>query len=192
MIVTFLRATVTVAFRRRYYTGAAEGKTSQQNIYKLQINGQKTERTSVECLTCSQPPTRVAADLPEPEKLVSSNERQVPSRVVHPNSTCRYSNAYLSPSLEFYVHECRGPTVPYVEVRSLPTNRLVKLLQTNQQLRAESIDKAFPRLMQLRVPLHDDNPPGKRNKPEFVTVELYLPPGFKEEENTIYPLLVWT
>lgn len=178
---------------RRYYTGSTEGKTSQQNAYKLQINGQKMDRTSTECLTCS-PAMRVASDVPEPQKLVAiaPHPHHLPSKIVHANSSCRYSNAYLSPSLEFYVHECLGPSVPYVEVRSLPTNRLVKLLQNNQQLRSDSIDKAFPHLMQLKVPLHGDNPPGKRNKPEFVTVELYLPPGFKEDDNTIYPLLVWT
>lgn len=175
----------------RYYTGAAEGKTSQQNIYKLQINGQKTDRTSVECMTCSRM-SKVASDLPEPERLVSDPPHPLPTKVAHANSSCRYSNAYLSPSLEFYVHECLGPLVPYVEVRSLPTNRLVKSLQHNQQLRSDSMDKAFPRLMQLKVPLHGDNPPGKRNRPDFVTVELYLPPGLREDDNTIYPLLVWT
>ena len=110
----------------------------------------------------------------------------------HANSSCRYSNAILSPSLEYYVHECLGPTIPYVEVRSLPTNKLVKLIQVNHQLQLDSLGKAFPRKIQLKVPLLVDNTPWKRSKPDYVAVELHLPPGLKEDESTVYPLLVWT
>lgn len=94
--------------------------------------------------------------------------------------------------MEYYVHECLGPSIPYVEVRSLPSNKLVKLIQINQHLRQISIDKAFPRKIQLKVPLLVDNTPWKRSKPDYVAVELYLPPGLREEESTLYPLLVWT
>lgn len=172
-----------------------------RKIYKVQINGQKADRNNIECLTCSIV-ARHLADYnayvvsSSPESLRSSahtgNMTSPHPNHFHSNSSCRYSNAVMSPSLEYYVHECLGPTIPYVEVRSLPNNKLVKLLLTNQQLRDRALEKAFPRMLQLRVPLLVDNTPFKRSKPDYVAVELYLPPGLREDESTLYPLLIWT
>nr|CAH0102070.1 unnamed protein product [Daphnia galeata] len=175
---------------------------------RVEINGQKADQNTVECLTCSI----LARHLGETSSLStasstsgssSSSKSQSKNSIqmnftsshpnhYHANSSCRYSNAILSPSLEYYVHECLGPTIPYVEVRSLPTNKLVKLIQVNHQLQLDSLGKAFPRKIQLKVPLLVDNTPWKRSKPDYVAVELYLPPGLKEDESTVYPLLVWT
>lgn len=120
-------------------------------------------------------------------------ENNVYPRHIHANSSCHYSQVLLSPSMDFYVHECLGPSIPYVEVRSLPANKLVKLVQTNTQLRNDTLSKALPLLIKLRVPLDVDNAiPWKRSKPDYVMVELYLPPGLKEDDNLIYPLIVWT
>lgn len=170
----------------------------------MQINGQKADQNTVECLTCSV----LAAHLndPAPTSMPPTGSRSTESKLLirsnlsssshpnqyHSNSSCRYSNAVLSPTMEFYVHECLGPSIPYVEVRSLPSNKLVKLIQTNQQLREMALDKAFPRKFQLKVPLLVDHTPWQRTKPDYVAVELYLPPGLREDESTLYPLLVWT
>ncbi|XP_046645659.1 prolyl endopeptidase FAP-like isoform X1 [Daphnia pulicaria] len=191
-----------------YYSASAEGGRSKRQVYRVEINGQKADQNTVECLTCSVQARHLAeqsshsvtsstsgsssssksqAKNSTPLNFTSSHPNQY-----HSNSTCRYSNAILSPSLEYYVHECLGPTIPYVEVRSLPTNKLVKLIQVNRQLQLDSMDKAFPRKIQLKVPLLVDNTPWKRSQPDYVAVELYLPPGLKEEESTVYPLLVWT
>ena len=192
----------------RYYAASAEGGTSKRQIFKVQINGQKADQNTVECLTCSvlarhlhEPVSPVittsTSGSPTPPKPESKKSNRLNFTSSHPhqfhaNSSCRYSNAILSPSLEYYVHECLGPSIPYVEVRSLPTNKLVKLLQVNQQLRQDSIDKAFPRKLQIKVPLLVDNTPWKRTIPDYVAVELFLPPGLREDESTLYPLLVWT
>ena len=52
------------------------------------------------------------------------------------------------------IHECLGKCLPYVELRSLPTNKLVKVLQSNQKLQEELFQKAFPRILQFSVPLN--------------------------------------
>ncbi len=193
-------------FFNRYYAASAEGGTTKRQIFKVQINGQKADENTVECLTCfvlarhlheALAPVITTSSSGSSSKSESKNANRLNFTSSHPhqfhaNSSCRYSNAILSPSLEYYVHECLGPAIPYVEVRSLPTNKLVKLLQTNQQLRQDSVDKAFPRKLQLKVPLLIDNTPWKRSKPDYVAVELFLPPGLREDESTLYPLLVWT
>lgn len=192
-----------------YYAASAEGGKSKRQIYKVEINGQKADHNTVECLTCSvaarhlnepfsssnslsSPGSRSASSKSQFKHSIYSNFSSSHPHQYHANSSCHYSNAILSPSLEYYVHECLGPSIPYAEVRSLPANKLVKLLQVNQQLHEDSLDKAFPRKIQLKVPLLVDNTPWKRSKPDYVAVELYLPPGLKEEESTVYPLLVWT
>lgn len=194
----------------RYYAGSSEEKTAKRQIFKAHLNGQKVDQ--VECLTCTIS-TRHLSDfihhaampiatsptvqIPLPSESIfqaGANVNNSHPRHFHVNSSCRYSNALLGPNFDFYVHECLGPFIPYVEVRSLPANKLVKLLQTNQQLRNDSVDKAFPRLLQLRIPLVADGAshPWKRNKPDYAIVQLYLPPGLKEEDNLIYPLILWT
>ena len=55
------------------------------------------------------------------------------------------------------VHECLGPFIPYVELRSLPANKLVKVIQTNKKLEEDSMGKAFPRVLQFSVPLRQGN-----------------------------------
>ena len=161
----------------------------------------------VECLTCSvsakhlhnisggQVASAIPAAFMSSESMYSAGANLTSShpRHFHGNSSCRYSEAKLSPGLDYYVHECLGPSIPYAEVRSLPANKLVKLLQINHRLRAEAVGKAFPRMIQLRVPLMvDATATWKRTKTDYVTVELYLPPGLKEDDTLIYPLIIWT
>ena len=181
----------------RYYTGSAEGKPTQRHLYKLQLNGQKSDENEVECLSCTLP-ARPIEDVVHLKSMshqsIYNREANLTSshpRFFHVNSTCHYSSAVLSPNLDYYVHECRGPSIPYVAVRSLDDNQLVRVLQLNDHLKEEAMHKAYPRVIKLRVPLLMDNTPWSRSKPDYVSVELYLPPGLVEEETTVYPLIIW-
>lgn len=112
------------------------------------------------------------------------------------NSTCRTSNmAATSASLDYYVLECGGPQVPYVEVRSLPDNQLVRRLQDNGRLREERSRKAFPRTLYRHVslPRHSNGDAIMNDAvvEESVVVKIHLPPGLKEDGSSLYPLLIW-
>ena len=106
------------------------------------------------------------------------------------NISCQYSNAILSPNLAYYVHECLGPSIPYVAIRSLPANKLIRVIQRNDQLKDRAIEKAYPRIIKLQIPLAADNTPWAKSNPDNVSVELHLPPGLMEEETAVYPLVV--
>ncbi len=194
------------AGENRYYAGNAQNKPTERHVYQLKMNGPKNDEEASECLTCSLPampadddddddelaPTK-AADQSDTHQ--SMYERTAVITSAHPysfhaNSTCRYSVAVLSPNLDYYIHECRGPSIPYAAVRSLEDNRLVAVLPLGDAVREAAIHKAFPRIMQTSVPVLMDNTPFDRTRPDNVSVELYLPPGLCEEETTVYPLVV--
>ena len=93
--------------------------------------------------------------------------------------------------MNYYVHECLGPSIPYIQVRSLPNNTLVRNLHTNGELEANSREKIFPRRLKLRIALQE-NAPWKNGHPDKVDVELFLPPGLREDDTLTYPLVIQT
>jgi len=93
--------------------------------------------------------------------------------------------------MDYYVLECLGPAIPYVQVRTLPGNKLVRNLHTNAELEANSRTKIFPRRLKLRIPLAATAPWNSR-RPQQIDVELFLPPTLREEENLKYPLIILT
>lgn len=93
--------------------------------------------------------------------------------------------------MDYYVLECLGPAIPYVQVRTLPGNLLVRNLHTNAELEANSRTKIFPRRLKFRIPLTTTTPWNTR-RPQQIDVELFLPPTLREDENLKYPLIILT
>ena len=103
------------------------------------------------CLTCSPPP-----DLP----------------------LCLHTYVQLSPSFSGYLLYCKGPSIPYTALFSLPSNTLVKILDRNSHLeRALSVKKSVSQTMQgyfLEV-LRRSNSDDLKEKPFLLTLTAGVP-----------------
>ena len=103
------------------------------------------------CLTCSPP-----SDLP----------------------LCLHSSVELSPSFSGYLLYCKGPSIPYTALFSLPSNTLVKILDRNQHLeRALSVKKSVLQTKQgyfLEV-LRRSNSDDLKEKPLLLTLTAGVP-----------------
>ena len=54
-----------------------------------------------------------------------------------PPQDCQYSRVSLSPDQSAYLQHCLGPHIPSSHVFSLPDNKCVATLDTNQHLRSD-------------------------------------------------------
>ncbi|XP_035216212.1 LOW QUALITY PROTEIN: prolyl endopeptidase FAP-like [Stegodyphus dumicola] len=94
---------------------------------------------------------------------------------------CLFNDVLFSPNLTYYILECLGPGIPRIEVRLTDTNKLVSILETNDDLRNLVDKRAMPKIKNLKVPI-DGN--------YYANVRLFLPPTLQEYEITKYPMLV--
>jgi len=183
-----------------YYVSSSDSRQSDRHIYKVHIKSQKASENSIECLTCPVRAVHLQTHLGGETikdwsvQSIWNKDSHINSRHpyhFHADTTCRYSNAIMSPTMDYYVLECLGPAIPYVQVRTLPGNMLVRNLLTNAELDANSRTKIFPRRLKLRIPLAATTPWNSRHSQQ-IDVELFLPPSLREDENLKYPLVVLT
>ena len=180
---------------------------SSRHIYKVEIKSQKAADNTVECLTCAVTAIHLSDAESNNSGPVSTAPIQQQSvyhegayisnlqpRHFHSDTSCLYSTATMNPTMDYYVHQCLGPSIPYAQVRSLPDNKFITTLQSNERLDVDTSLKAFPRKLTLRIPLEslDHSSSWQRDQSDVIDIELYLPPGLREDETTIYPLIVWT
>ncbi|XP_067139142.1 inactive dipeptidyl peptidase 10-like isoform X3 [Centruroides vittatus] len=95
--------------------------------------------------------------------------------------SCLYNNAIFSKNAKYYILECLGPEIPRVELWNTEENKLIEVLDTNDNLRDLINKRALPQVRTFQVPIDGGY---KAN------VRLFLPPGLKNDEITKYPLLV--
>ena len=48
------------------------------------------------------------------------------------NDTCRYSTIDMSPGFDYYIHNCKGPSIPTSVLRKGSDNTIVAVLESNQ------------------------------------------------------------
>ena len=84
---------------------------------------------------------------------------------------CEFSNFLVSPDANYYIQECKGPSIGETVVRRTSDNAVVKLLNDNSKLREKVKGKKFPKSLRLNVNLTE----------EFTApVVLHLPNDYKE------------
>ena len=48
------------------------------------------------------------------------------------NVTCRYSSVDMSPGLDYYIHNCKGPSVPTSVLRKASDHSIMNTLESNE------------------------------------------------------------
>ena len=48
------------------------------------------------------------------------------------NETCRYTTIDMSPGLEYYIQNCRGPSIPTSILRQSSDHSIVAVLESNE------------------------------------------------------------
>ncbi|XP_059088901.1 dipeptidyl peptidase 4-like isoform X2 [Tigriopus californicus] len=125
---------------------------------------------SLQCLTCAL----------KNNSLYTHNDSN--PLELNANFSCDFTKVDLSPEKDFYVLNCLGPRVPFSAVISLPNNNPVILLDSNTELEEVLSNTALPVSQDFEVALPGTNVPAQ--------VRLLLPPGLRENEEFIFPLLV--
>ncbi|CAL4066477.1 unnamed protein product, partial [Meganyctiphanes norvegica] len=97
--------------------------------------------------------------------------------------TCLYSKAQLSPDYTYFILECLGPEAPRIYLFSTWNNQLIYTLDDYSELRERIAKKAMPQIRTFKVELDEEY---------TAQVQLFLPPGLREEEITTYPMVVST
>ncbi|XP_055942974.1 inactive dipeptidyl peptidase 10-like isoform X1 [Argiope bruennichi] len=94
---------------------------------------------------------------------------------------CKYHNAIFSPGAKYYILECLGPGVPWIDLRATDNNTRLDLLDSNDNVRCKIESTAMPQLRTFNVPIE-----GGYN----ANVRLLLPPGLRDEEMVKYPMVI--
>ena len=129
----------------------------------------KPEESKIKCLSC--------VDDDDENVVTDSSENDTKLY------DCEYLKAFVSPKADFYAMDCLGPGIPYSRVYSLPSNKpLSPILDANDDLRDSVSKRAMPKYKEFTVPLPESKIPAR--------VRLILPPGLREYEEFIFPLVV--
>ncbi|XP_076368716.1 A-type potassium channel modulatory protein DPP6-like isoform X2 [Tachypleus tridentatus] len=134
-----------------YYITTLEDKPGERHVFSVKVMSAAAKQRSDMCLTC---------DL---------------------DDQCLYNSAIFSPGAKYYILECLGPGIPRIELRQVNENKLLLLLDNNDELRELYDQRAMPKIRTFKVPLSNGY---------SAIVRLFLPPELSDDEITKYPMLV--
>ncbi|XP_047736986.1 venom dipeptidyl peptidase 4 isoform X1 [Hyalella azteca] len=99
-------------------------------------------------------------------------------------SHCLYNNGILSPDFSYIILECLGPGLPKIYLYSTNTSYQEIMELDNYSHLQDLLNKtAMPQVKVFKVKLDERDSAMAR-------VQLYLPPGLREDELTKYPVVV--
>lgn len=189
-----------------YFMAAPERKPGERHLYKiyLKLNVTKTNRTYITstrptCLTCdnSESTYKLVTPKAEPSPNIdgygfgfsfpapadpphNDTEDESNSSPKIPNN-CKYNKVYFSRDYSYYVQECLGPDSPSVYLVETSTNNKVVVLHNGDMLRWKLSQLALPQFRTFSVEIRHGF---------HAQVRLMLPPGMKEEEEIVIPLIL--
>jgi len=99
-----------------------------------------------------------------------------------PGPQCLYNRVHISPNSEMFIQECLGPGIPFSRIIDLKNETEVFRLDNNEKLQKIINRCSMPKIKELSIQLP--------NSPIPASVRLFLPPGFREEEEFAFPLVV--
>lgn len=145
---------------------------------------------SMHCLTCSvQPSAEVEEEVEEYEasdyEYSEDYVQQKPDDIAQDEqiTDCEYVHqALFSKNFDYYILDCKGPGLPFTRAFALPTNEPILTMDANDELKDLLNTRAVPRMRSFTVDLPDSNVPAQ--------VRLIMPPGLREEEDFIFPLVL--
>ncbi|KAL7031758.1 hypothetical protein ACKWTF_007126 [Chironomus riparius] len=162
-----------------YYLGTQDKKPGQQHLYTVRdpVNEDprsslnKIDRTEPQCITCESS-----------ETLWRSKDYY---------SNCTHFEAYVAPKssittdagVDYYILECRGPSLPFAGVHSAKSHKLVRILyDTRKQFQDKLQSLALPSQRSFEISLTH----GTR-----AAVQMLFPPSWREElRDAAFPVLV--
>lgn len=147
-----------------YYIATLPERPDVRHLFRVQDASTHTDTTPVssECLSCNT-------------TLVLSPTQNV--------SNCQYSRASLSKDFSHYVLDCLGPSIPFSAVYALPQNKLVKVLDDNEDLQEAIAALAMPKIRFYNYTVLEGATAPAR-------VKMLIPPGFREAETYTFPLVL--
>ncbi|GAB6021484.1 Inactive dipeptidyl peptidase 10 [Chamberlinius hualienensis] len=101
----------------------------------------------------------------------------------HLGPDCSFVDTHFSPQSKYYLLDCQGPSIPTVHLVQSHTNKIVWTLETNRALSENLEQKALPQVKTFQIPIEGGYE---------ANVRLYLPPEFRHNDVTTYPLVVNT
>ncbi|XP_022237849.1 prolyl endopeptidase FAP-like [Limulus polyphemus] len=135
-----------------YYITTLEDKPGERHVFSVKVMSAAAKQRSDMCLTC---------DL---------------------GDQCLYNSAIFSPGAKYYILECLGPGIPRTELRQVKENKLLLVLDNNDELRELYDQRAMPKIRTFKVPVSNGY---------SAIVRLFLPPELRDDEITKYPMLVY-
>ncbi|BET02364.1 Prolyl oligopeptidase family [Nesidiocoris tenuis] len=160
-----------------YYEASPEHKPTQRHLYCV---GDDINLTQFEtCVTC---PTLYGNSTVSDVAVMSNTSVDGnPSSYPVKSTDCLYTKTTFSPNKRYYMIECLGPDVPSVHVFDTSNDTKIRTLDSNAALRQKYNSYAIPQIKLFPVELEDGG---------HAQVKLQLPPGLREYEDMIFPLVL--
>ncbi|KAF6198949.1 hypothetical protein GE061_006972 [Apolygus lucorum] len=160
-----------------YYEASPENKPTQRHLYRVDDN---INLTQIEfCVTC---PT-LYGNSTVSDVAVTQNATSNDGYQTYPikSTDCLFTKTTFSPNRKFYMIECLGPDVPSVHVFDTVNDTKIFTLDHNTALKAKYNTYATPQIRLFPVELENG---------AIAQVRLQLPPGLREYEDMIFPLIL--
>ncbi|XP_067000020.2 inactive dipeptidyl peptidase 10 [Anabrus simplex] len=159
-----------------YFLAAPERKPGQRHLYRVGDVNSTLASKSWECLTCPQM---------DPSHHGSSNSlssKNSPENGTEMAPHCLFTWPHFSPgpSPRFCLLECLGPNTPTISLVDIKM-RLITILDAYTALKERWEGMATPQVKTFQVELKDGY---------HAQVRLHLPPGLREYEEMIFPLVL--
>ena len=155
----------------RYYLGTLPNRPDVRHLFRVpDEKGQKdTHPVKSECLSCN-----ISVHLLNLTTIFDQSLK---------NETCQFNKATLSKDFSYFALDCQGPTVPQSYVYTVSDQKLVKILDTNEDLQERLSELAMPKVKYFQFNISDDIPTPAR-------VKLLMPPGYRAEEEFTFALIL--
>lgn len=163
-----------------YFLAAPQRKPGQRHLYRVSLNlheGTESIKKALKdmspyCMTCES----------EPNDSFSLLKR-TNATMEQPNipNNCLYNKIYFNTDYTYYVQECLGPESPSLYIVDAVSLKKIFVLNDGNHLRQRLTELAKPQIMTFSVEIkYDFN----------AQVKLFLPPGIKEDDDMLLPLIL--
>lgn len=163
-----------------YFMAAPHKKPGQRHLYRIELTLHKNTETIIKaakdfaafCMTCEFDPFDSFDLFRDPNKTKP--------QMTIPNN-CLYNKIYFNTDYTYYVQECLGPESPSSYIVDAVTGKKIFILDDGNHLRKKLAELAKPQIMTFSVEIkYDFN----------AQVKLFLPPGIKEDDDMLLPLIL--
>jgi len=92
---------------------------------------------------------------------------------------CDVSRVHMSPENSFFIQECLGASVPYLNLIDTKKGEIVITLDNNTKIHESILNVSIPQETEIRM----------SSAPNF-PIKIFLPPGYRKTDEFIFPLLI--